>query len=231
MNQHRAVWLLATAIVYVLLLIIACDDDKPTEPTPPAEPKDYAVYTFDLNADGRYYGYHPATGQLDSFDLAIKPAHGMRVSADGSELYVVGDETTWIVSLDSFRVIGELPLFGGVEPSSDGRLMAIWNNGLSVVNTSDYSILLQTDEVLTHCVFSADNKSLYAIGDGYIYRVDLESDFSETRRQFEDRQFFRVLPSVDEDRWFLLSRSAGADLKCMIQRLIRSCTAIFSAPV
>ena len=129
----------------------------------------------------------------------------MPVSADGSELYVVGKETTWIVSLDSLKVVGELPLYGRVTVSPDGRLMALRDYGVTILNTYDYSVVFQADDTVGIGAFSSDSKSFYAPSNGYIYKVRLEGDFPETRTYLGHRQFRRMIPSLDEDKWFIYS--------------------------
>jgi len=80
-------------------------------PSPPRPGKDYVVYFGDgARIDGKYYGYHPLTSQVDSFSLPVEEWWGMTVSSDGTILYVVAqNDTIMVVDLDTKTIITKLP--------------------------------------------------------------------------------------------------------------------------
>jgi len=228
MNQRKAVWLLVTAMVSVLLLIIACDDDKPTEPTPPAEPKDYAVYSVDASTDNWIFGFHPLTNALDSFYLTMDWVWGLEASSDGSLLYVAGLEEIAIVELsqleigldsaghhpDTLEINRFLPYRaqGGLETSPDGQLLAVFGrDDLYFLSTSDYSVQFSDTDQVSQGYFSRDSRTFYGAagweasntGLPYVYRVDLSDTTNRIRTGFAlSGSIGTVIPSNDESLLF-----------------------------
>lgn len=182
-------------------------------PPPPRPGKDYVVYfKDDVSGGGMCYGYHPLTSQVDSFSLPAGAWWGMTVSSDGTILYVVAkNDIILVVDLDTETIITELPYEakGGVAVSPDGQLVAILGDDLYILNTSDYSLVFHDTSKVLNGVFSSDGRSLYCTADQtgtgsyHAYKVDLENDFLVTREWFADGMVVRILPSVDQQKWFL----------------------------
>jgi len=214
MNQRKPVWLLAIAIVSMLLLAIACDDDKPTEPTPPAELKDYVFYFNDAGYTDRYYRYFSESERADSLIIPYSSLNGLAVSADGSRLYLCDGSRTVVLSTDSFDVITEISCQSAehVSVSPDNQYLAIIGDDIDIYHTADYTLLFHDTNDVNCGAFSADSRSFYCTGGGdvdgleepYVYRIDLsDSAFHVQRRFFDEGRPYRVLPSVDEAKWFL----------------------------
>jgi|GEM_PF-1495621 len=182
-------------------------------PPPPRPGKDYVVYfKDDVSGGGMCYGYHPLTSQVDSFWLPAGAWWGMAVSSDGTILYVVAkNDIILVVDLDTETIITELPYEakGGVAVSPDGQLVAILGDDLYILNTSDYSLVFHDTSEVKKGVFSSDSRSLYCTNDvtgtgSYLaYKVDLDNDFLVTRRGFVGGNTIGVIPSQDEERWFV----------------------------
>jgi DNA-binding beta-propeller fold protein YncE len=195
-----------------LLALWGCGKDKPTQPTGPVSPKDYPVYFYDLiHDDGNwYFAYHPATNHLDS--LWLPYADPPVISADGHRMYV-RDRTRGrvaVVELDSFTVVDQLPYSAPVAVSPDNKLIAMSENGLFILRTSDYSVVFH-DTTLGGGIFSGNSQRFYGLPtDGGILRVDLsDSLFSATRFQLPFGAVRDIEPSVDETKLFLYLHRYG----------------------
>lgn len=201
----KAAILIAGGILSLCLYFAACDSKKPVEPV---QLKDYSVYFCDLNSDDQYFGYHPLTGQLDSFSIPIKPERGMTVSADGKKLYLALADSSFVVDLDDLHNITKLPYSagGGVAVSPDNQLVAILGNGLNILSTSDYSVIFDDTDGVRFGTFSTDSKSFYCLGgDTYVYKVALDGSSPVTRKWLSGGWSYQIIPSVDEAKWFLYS--------------------------
>ena len=190
------------AVIGAWLYLAGCDNDSPTGPVPP---KDYPVYFTDIN-DTTSFIYTPATGTIDSFHLPFKVdfrRDGMRSTADGRQLYVSTRDSTMVLDLAT----GELSMFSSdgareVAFSADGQLMAIQGDELSIVRTSDQSLVYFDTSATSWGVFSANSQSFYAVSNYAAYKVSLDSSFAVTRKSFGT--LYRILPSIDECKWFLI---------------------------
>ncbi len=150
------------------LLLTRCAD-KSTDP-PPDSPKDYVVYGYNFHSTKNLVGYHVQSGVLDTLPLSIR-AKGMKVSPDGQRLYVARDDRVSVVDVASRGVILDLP-YPSVEFilfSPDGRTVALFPGGLTILRTSDYGVLYRHTAGTNAGAFSNDSKLFYC---GYGYSAE-----------------------------------------------------------
>jgi len=142
----------------------------------------------------------------------------MTASSDGTILYVVAkNDTIMVFDLDTKTIITELPYEakGGVAVSPNGQLVAILGDDLYILNTSDYSVVFHDTNRVSSGIFSSDSRSFYCAADEtgtgsyYAYKVDLDDDFLVTRKGFAGGNTIGVIPSYDEERWFVYLYGAG----------------------
>jgi len=94
-------------------------------------------------------------------------------------------------------------------------LVAILGDDLYILNTSDYSLVFHDTSEVQSGVFSSDSRSLYCTADVtgtgscLAYKVDLDNDFLVTRRGFVGGNTIGIIPSYDEERWFVYLYGAG----------------------
>jgi len=197
-----AIVVVALAVIGALLYVPGCDDDNPTGPVPV---KDYPVYFTDIN-DTTSFIYTPSTGKIDSFHLPFA-VRGMKSTADGRQLYITTLDSTMVLDLAT----GELSTYISDGPratyfSPDGKLMAVGENGLTILRVADQSVVYVDTSTVYGGIFSADSKSFYGLtrpnGDGIVYRVSLDSGFAVTRKAFVG-SVEEIIPSADESKWFL----------------------------
>ena len=204
----KAVILIAGGILGLCLYFAGCCN-KPLEPRPV---KDYPVYFIDfIHNDGNwYFAYHPTTNQLDSFWLPY--ASAPVISADGKKMYVSDRDHTMIavVDLDSHVVIEQLPYKTAIAVSPDNQLIAVQEEGIHILKTSDYSEVFR-DTSLGGGVFSSNSQRFYGLPmDGGILRIDLsDSLFSATRFQLPFGAIRDIEPSKDETKLFLYLHRYG----------------------
>jgi len=209
----KAVILISVGILGSCLYFAACGCDGPLEPK---LAKDYPAYFLDAIQDEAnwYFAYHPATNTVDSFWLPYY--HEPVISADGKKMYVWDwqQRATAVLTVDSMMVIGQLPLGFPLAVSPDNRLIAIYDDGLTIFNTSDYSVVFH-DTVLPGpggAVFSANSRRYYGTPEaGGVYILDLSDPlFPVTRLSVPFGWVFDLAPSPDETRLFLyLQRPVG----------------------
>jgi len=209
LNRRIIALALVIALCAGLCLYFAACGENPVEPV---EPKDYVVYFRDGCVNGSYYGYHPATGQIDSFMIPAHALWEMKVSADGKRLYARSDSSIGVVDLQTLKLVTELPYYGNIAFSPDNRLVAIQGYDLYVLNTADFSVFYQDTIRTWNGCFSHDSKKLYTCGgsasDPCVFVVNLEAEPTYTRKQFGDASsMIKVVPSLDESKWFLLRYS------------------------
>ena len=209
-----------TALAVLFAGQFACDD-KGTEPKPP-EPVDYPVYFSEPGFTPQLFVFHPETRQVDSVDIPWETRNGVTVSADGKLLYLAQTFSVLVVDTDSLSsitdslsFIAELPYDSDdpVAVSPDNQLVAITGDDLTILRTSDYSVLFSDTDRTLNGQFSTDSKSFYCAAGwssqtpGLVYKVDLsDSLFPVTRRLFADGGVTHVIPSLDDSKWFLSLR-------------------------
>ncbi|MBN1211104.1 MAG: hypothetical protein JXA92_00875 [candidate division Zixibacteria bacterium] len=189
------------SLLFILAFLWGCDDDKPNGPV---EPKDYPVYFCDpVGSPPELFTFYPIARRVDSIDLNWLPVTVM-LSADGKILYFNNEDSYLAVNAADMSVIAELPGYvWGV--SSDNRFIAVSNNGVKILRTSDYSVFFEDSTVTAHSgVFTCDGKRYYSSTSNRVYRVDLsDSNHSVTQFEFTDGGVVQVIPSIDETKLFL----------------------------
>ncbi len=189
------------------LLVVSCNDDKPTEPDPE---KDYPVYIADINQP-RLFTYYPQSRTIDSANIPWRAEEGITVSADGRLLYLALYNEVVVVDAGSLTEVTRLPYQPDdqVAVSPDNRLVAIANGGLHLLSTSDYSVVFDDTVPVIHCRFSEDNQTLYCVrqGTGSVYTVDLgDSTYPTSVTEVSDGLLHFAVPSVDERKLMLYAR-------------------------
>lgn len=196
------------ATMLALFCLVTCDD-KPTEPKPA---KDYVFYFNDGGYYDRYYRYFLATARVDSLIIPYESRYtSFAVSAHGTRLYLPDRYKTVVVSTDSFQVITEINHGGsgdggGAAVSPDNRLVAIQgNDGLYILNTSDYSLVFHDTTKVINGIFSYDNSSFYASRwlNG-VYRLSLADTLFQVTEMTFPYAIWSVVPSLNKDKWFML---------------------------
>ncbi len=122
------------------LLLTKCAD-KSTDP-PPDSPKDYVIYGYNFHSTRNLVGYHLQTGVIDSLSPTME-AYNLKVSPDGRKLYVAREDRVSVVDVASRETILDLP-YASVSQilfSPDGRAMALFPGGLTLLRVSDYTVL------------------------------------------------------------------------------------------
>jgi DNA-binding beta-propeller fold protein YncE len=208
--QGLMIGAVAGAIGVACLWQFGCED-KPTEPKPPDEPKDYVVYCWDGSSALEYFGYHPQTGKLDSFSAPTYAWNGFTVSSDGKRLFSAERTRTLVIDLATLEPIAELPYTAGrgICCSPDGRYVALkGGTNLHVLSCQDYSLVYFDSAVMLRGGwFSPDGDRFYAAtGDSLaiVYQLDLANGFTVSCDTLSDRVYLcHMLPSPDETKWFL----------------------------
>jgi hypothetical protein len=193
----------------------ACSDDaKPTEPKPD-EPVDYPVYLINFT-NGTIFVYHPLTREMDTVGTTYAGRY-VTASADGSRLYLTGENNTVVLETGSFTPVTELP-YGSEGPavvSPDNRLVAIGSDSLVILHTADNSVCF-SDTVYLYGghAFSADSRTLYGVGTDreylhtFLYEAALGSDCSAAvTRDSALSAVWCIRPTPDESRLLLANGS------------------------
>ena len=195
----KSVSLLLAAIILAALCLTACCD-KPIEPRPV---KDYVFYFNDASYSDRYYRYHTASRKVDSLTIPYDSRTSLAVSADGTRLYLSDGMKTVVVSADSLDVITEIPYQGRVAVSPDNQLVAILGPEIQILKASDYSMLFYDTSAASRGRFSQSSKKLYCVGGPGVITIDLlDHPYLTTRKGFPGI-VLQVIPSLDDDKWFL----------------------------
>jgi len=162
--QGLLIGTVAAAIGVVCLWQFGCED-KPTEPRPPQQPKDYPVYFINY-LDATLFTYYPLSRRIDSAALGLGPQRRVAVSADGQLLYVAGPSNVVVLNAKSLDFVCELPYTArwGVVASPDNRLIAIMGDGLTILRTGDFTEVFVDPVKVMDGVFSADSRTFYAHG-------------------------------------------------------------------
>jgi hypothetical protein len=151
----KTVILIAGGILGLCVYFVACDGNNPVVPD---EPKDYVAYFRDGCVNGSYYGYHPATRQLDTFMIPAHALWQLAVSADGKRLYAHGEESIGVVDIETIELLEELPYVGEIAFSPDNQLVAIQGFGLHILSTTDYSVFFEDTISVSGGCFSRDKQ-------------------------------------------------------------------------
>ena len=213
--KHRTQWGLWVAWPLFLsllmgLFLFGCDQ-APFEPIV-EESKDYPVYFADWGETSNIFIYHPGARTIDSVNVPYEIRSGITVSADGKRLYLGLRSSVVVVDAESFKFITELPYdpFSAVSVSPDNEYLAITGDDLYILRTSDYEVVFSDTDKTEHGRFSSDSRSFYCVAGwtsgipGFVYKVDLsDGSFSVQRKSFAGVGVFRVVPSLDETKWFL----------------------------
>ena len=197
---------LAFLVAGLVLCLLACNGDKPSEPgPPPPTPKDYSVYfCAPARTPPQLFAYHPLTRQTDSVDIHWRPKVGLTISADGKRLYLAQRNSIVVVDADSFDVITELPYKGHVAVSPDNRLVAITGLDIRILSTLDYSTIFYDTSSTSRSQFSHNSKRLYCVGAPGVIKIDLSDTLYQiTRKTITTGSVRKVVPSLDESKWFL----------------------------
>ena len=168
--QGLMIGAVAGAIGVACLWQFGCDD-KPTEPKPPVEPKDYPVYFYN-EWNSILFVFHPSTRKLDSIVIDFDDHdRGVTVSADGRLLYFSQNDRLSVLTADSLRLVVELPYGGPTAISPDGYLLAIMGQDFYVLRTTDWEVVFSDTTRLNKGVFSSDSKILYVgrVDDGEFF--------------------------------------------------------------
>jgi len=191
------------SLLFILAFIWGCDDDKPNGPV---EPKDYPVYFCDpTDTPPQLFTFYPIARRVDSTDINWQPKT-IQLSADGRILYFNNrDGSHLAVNADDLSLIAELPgpVFG---VSPDNQLIAISQNGVKILRTSDYSVFFEDSTLpVQSSVFSFDGESFYCNTYTSVYKVDLtDSSYPITKIDITtEGGIVHVIPSVDETKLFL----------------------------
>lgn len=192
-------------------------DERATQPWPPPDkPKDYVVYMGDGGTDPEYFGYHVASGRIDTLTLPTYYWGGVFVSADGTRLFSVEHTQVAVFDLATYELVAELPYSAGrgIYFSVDGRHMVLsgsMGNGLYLLDAEEYTLLFHDSTAVLHggC-FSLDGDRFYAASDdtlALVYLLDLENNYTATYCTLPgDNYLLHMLPSPDESKWLLYRR-------------------------
>jgi DNA-binding beta-propeller fold protein YncE len=134
------------------------------------------------------------------------------VSPDGRQLYINTGITVHVVDAGTLSPIAELPYrsLWPVAVSPDDRLVAIAGLDLTILRTSDYSVVFSDTNYSLNGVFSSDSKTFFCAGrassqDPYVVTsVDLSRrPYRLSRKAFSDGNVLRVVPSRNKSKWFV----------------------------
>ena len=205
---RRLAALSVVTFFFVVAVIVGCSkDDNPVEPAELGEPEDYIVYFTDSLNTSHWFSLHTATGEYDALDQPPQSMIGVRVSADGSKLYVPAPASTTVFSSDSLKVLAQIPYLAGREivVSKDDKLIALLDDGFHVVSTTDYSLVYGDTDQACSARFSSDNKTLYFAANDHWGRVELDANPVVTERYAfpPDTRGRCIIPSANESRVFL----------------------------
>lgn len=221
MKPSGTVWqpmvLLATLTLF-FFAFSGCNS-KPTDQAAKAdEDVNYAVYFYSMTGDRGMYIYNPLTQELDSADLhfeliGYEHFKSMHLSSDGELIYMPFKETVVVFDTDLLNPITELPYRTNspVAVSPDGRYIAIFGNGVWVLNSSDYSVYYHDTISAHNGVYSANGMRLYAIGSEsqapfatYLYALDLSGPEPVSGKTGLPGHPHRLQPTSDGSKLLLL---------------------------
>ncbi|MFH1686423.1 MAG: hypothetical protein ABIE70_02750 [bacterium] len=216
----------ALLTVLVLLLASACDSDNPiqTQPQASMQEQDYVVWMYNRWRPQELWGYHPATGTIDTLlfaDSVANPPYRITVSHDGMRLYaLLNSQLVRIFEMPGLSVLGDISVAVGdpVIVSPDGQYFAIAGPDLYIYSTDDLSVVFHdTSQVRHNGVFAADGQTFYGMWSAgplpgqYVYRLSLDSNPATTQTQYLiDGRPVQVLPTPDQSKWLLYKGGGGS---------------------
>lgn len=153
------------------LLVVSCNDDKPTEPDPE---KEYIFYFSNGVTETKYYRYFTASTKGDSIELPYTSGEGFAVSATGDFLYLSDSGRTVVVSTDSLKAVTTFPYEGRIEVSPDNRFIAVLGKDTYILNVHDYSVYFQDTVWALSGAFDQTSQWLYYSPNGALLRVELD---------------------------------------------------------
>jgi hypothetical protein len=210
----------ALMLLFGTVLLNGCDDDNPTGPSD-GELKDYVFYFTgydgnDAGSEPTYYRYYSAQQKVDTVgSLGDRFGYGLRaVSADGERLYFNHEGAIHVVNSSTFETITVLDYSGDVVVSPDNQLIAVIGYDIWILSVPDYSVVFHdtADARARGSAFSTNSQRFYC-GSGTsgpsVYVVDLEAEepqLEERPLPYPELQLQKIIPSVDETKWFLYRR-------------------------
>jgi hypothetical protein len=224
MKPSGTVWqpIVLLAMLTLYLLAISGCESAPTDPSLSGTGEmNYAVYFYSTYGDEGLYKYYPLTQELDSADLHYQVTgydhfNSLHVSADGELLYMPFEQIIVVFDSDSLYPVAELPYKTRypVAVSPDGKYIAIFGNGVWVLNTSDYSVYYHDTTNAVRGVFSSNGMRLYAMGSeteppytAYLYVLDLSGPEPVLEKRKSPGSSSRFLPTSDESKFVLVDAS------------------------
>jgi len=207
----RLAVIISVCVGLTVVLFACCDRENPFKPPPDTEEKDYKVYFADADHPYTYFAYHTATGVLDSFTLPYRCDSGFAVSPDGTTMYLHTAHSVVVVDLDSLTLRAEHTLEtkgNQMSISPDGAFLGVLHTELTIVRTSDFSVVYHGAAYSFNGIFSSDSKTFYCATideQNYIYlnRIRLGDSLSVDSTYFADGATWRIVPTRDESLWFL----------------------------
>jgi len=179
--------------------------------------QDYLIYFADGAIPYNYHVFHTLTHSLDTLSLPARAIWSIRISPDGSTLYIPQVSSVAVVDVITRSVLTELPYerMDYAAVSADGRYLAILDQEIYVLRTSDYSVVYHDTTNGSHPKFSPGGDTLFCpAGDGYVTPfyalvVDLSVDPPDTAHySFPGGTVSRIVPSIDGRLWYLFVRFA-----------------------
>lgn len=220
-NHGRSFGSAGAVLLTALLLVWSCGDG----PTGPGVAKDYPVY-FNAGTSMRpSYRYHPESRKLDTLTMPYNSDNTLAVSADGSTLYLAGDNGVAVVAADSLTITRVLPYHsgsGGVATSRDGRYVVVAGDGFFLLRAEDYALAFSDTGQMSRAAFSHDGSSVFCIGGydpgtshPYVYRLSvLDSGFVGMRiRPNLPGLPWRIVPIPFAEKWLLLLKFGLTDYR------------------
>jgi len=133
--------------------------------------QDYLIYFSDGAVRNMYNVYHTLTGQIDSLVIPASAHWDIKVSPDGSLLYIPQVPTVAVVDIATRSKVTEIPYFDLVYAavSADGQYLAFVNHEIYVLRADDYSVVYHDTTNGYAPTFSLDGNTFFCqAGDGYI---------------------------------------------------------------
>lgn len=169
--------------ILIGLFLYGCDEalfaPKDDEP----EVKDYRAWFWQGANRNAVYSYHTLTKTIDSAETAWTSARGVKVSHDGSLLYLSDYTSVKVVDTASFALVAELPHAPNavIAVSPDGNYLVTSGDSLRLMQTSDYSTVYAEYPSARTATFSTDSRTLYAAStDDSISVISYDEGWSRT---------------------------------------------------
>jgi len=209
--------LLVFAVMLLVMCLAGCKGN-PSKPEP--DDKQYLVYFYRncdyedgyCNESPILLAYNPYTDVLDTFPLPVAPSGDLGIAPDGSVLYMPTESAVAVVDAKTQAVVTELPYpeVHYVAVSGDGSMIALMSDSLTILKTSDYSLVYRDTVEVGLGSFSDDCGRFYYAGREDIYMaaciVTLDSSLEKTCRLITGsthaEYVWQFEPSKDETKWF-----------------------------